>query len=107
MNELVATNGASDVKNSTVQKYAFKLYDNYPNPFNPSTTIRFELAKAGNLTLKVYDVLGKEVRTLVDDYKTAGSYDVMFTTNNLPSGIYFCKLTSGNQTDIKKMLLLK
>jgi hypothetical protein len=107
LNELVATNGASDVNNSTVKKYEFKLYNNYPNPFNPSTTIRFELAKAGNLTLKVYDVLGKEVRTLVDEYKTAGSYDVMFTTNNLPSGIYFCKLTSGNQTDVKKMLLLK
>jgi hypothetical protein len=106
LNELAAGT-YSAVESNTVKKYEFRLYNNYPNPFNPSTMIKFEMAKAGYVTLKVYDVLGKEVRTLVNEYKTAGAYDVMFTMNNLPSGIYFYKLTSGNQSEIKKMLLLK
>jgi hypothetical protein len=107
LNELVATNGLSDVQSSTMKNYEFRLYSNYPNPFNPSTTIKFEIAKAGHVTLKIYDVLGKEVRTLVDEIKTAGAYDVMFTMNNLPSGVYFYKMTSGTRTEVKKMVLMK
>ena len=89
----------------------FNLYQNYPNPFNPATVIRYQIPDAGNVTLKVYDVLGREVTTLVDEYKNAGSYEVEFSSifNNrqLTSGVYFYKLTTDGFTQTKKMLLLQ
>ena len=91
----------------------FKLEQNYPNPFNPSTIIKYSIPKSEHVTLKVYDELGKEVSTLVDDYKEAGNYVVQFniqqTTKNkrLSSGIYYYRLTAGGVTDIKKIMLLK
>ena len=85
----------------------FKLFQNYPNPFNPSTKISWQAPVSGHQTLKVYDVLGNEVATLVDEYKPAGIYNVQFTMNNLASGIYFYRLTAGSFVQTKKMILIK
>ena len=91
----------------------FSLEQNYPNPFNPTTTIRYSIPKLEYVTLKVYDELGKEVLTLVDENKEAGNYEVQFnslqTTINkqLASGIYFYWLTAGSFTRVNKMLLIK
>ena len=95
----------------------FELYQNYPNPFNPTTKIKFEipslnppLAKGGNggvVTLKVYDILGKEIETLVNEKKSPGIYEVTFNGSSLASGIYFYKLTAGEFRETKKLILLK
>ena len=85
----------------------FKLFQNYPNPFNPSTTIAYQIPKEGFVTLKVYDVLGREIMTLVNENKQVGKYYVEFIANQLPSGAYFYRLNYGEFTQIIKMLLLK
>jgi hypothetical protein len=84
----------------------FRL-SNYPNPFNPSTNVSFYLPKAGNVTLKIYDLLGREVATLVDDNLNAGSYSVEWNAANYSSGIYLYKLKSADFSETKKMLLVK
>jgi hypothetical protein len=87
----------------------FSLEQNYPNPFNPSTKISWQLPVSSNVTLKVYDVLGREVVTLVDEYRNTGSYNVEFTIENLElsSGIYFYQLKAGEFVETKKMILLR
>jgi photosystem II stability/assembly factor-like uncharacterized protein len=85
----------------------FSLSQNFPNPFNPSTTINFTLPVSGNVSLKVYDMVGREVATLVNSYTNAGSYSVSFDATRLSSGMYFYKLQSGEFTQVKKMMLLK
>jgi hypothetical protein len=85
----------------------FRLYQNYPNPFNPKTSINYDVPSGGKVVLKIYNVIGKEVATLVDEYKNAGSYKAEFNAGNLPSGVYFYKLISNNYVSIKKMMLLK
>jgi hypothetical protein len=85
----------------------YSLAQNYPNPFNPSTTITYSLAKAGNVTLKIYDLLGKEVAVLVNGYKTKGQYNIKFEVSNLPSGIYIYQLNSNGYSLSKKMVILK
>ncbi|MFZ1517898.1 MAG: M1 family aminopeptidase [Ignavibacteriaceae bacterium] len=87
--------------------YSFSLDQNYPNPFNPSTTIKFNLAKAGFATLKLYDVLGKEVASMLNSELEAGSHQVSFDASNLPSGTYFYTLNSGSFTETRKMMVLK
>lgn len=94
-----------------VPKY-FSLSQNYPNPFNPTTTIDYKLPKGENVTLKVYDILGREVATLVDAYQAPGSYRVQWNGRNnggarLASGIYLCSFLAGNYKSVKKMILLK
>ena len=84
-----------------------KLFANYPNPFNPSTAIKYQLSEASPVSLKVYDVMGREVRTLVNSFQDKGSYDVTFNANGLASGIYFYKLNANGQQLINKMLLMK
>jgi hypothetical protein len=93
------------VNNGIVKNYA--LLQNYPNPFNPTTTIKFSIPNAGATTLKVFDVLGREVRTLLNEQKNAGSYSVQFDMKNLSSGVYFYRLQSGNFVESKKMILMK
>jgi len=83
------------------------LMNAYPNPFNPDTRIRYSLNKDQHVSLKIYDVLGKEVITLVDDTKNAGYYEVSFDASGLPSGIYFYRMQSGEYVSVKKLLLLK
>ena len=85
----------------------FYLLQNFPNPFNPTTTINYSLKTTGEVTLKVYDMLGTEVASLVNERQEAGNYSVIFYAVNLPSGIYFYTLTSGNFTASKKLILLK
>ena len=88
---------------------SFELSQNYPNPFNPSTVINYQLPSPGYVTLKVYDLLGREVATLVNEYKNAGSYNSHFSILNseLSSGIYFYTIQSGNFAQTKKMILIK
>ena len=85
----------------------FSLKQNYPNPFNPSTVISYSIPNSGLVTLKVYDVLGKEVASLINEVKTSGSYEYQFNGSSLSSGVYFYRLESGNFSDTKKMFLLK
>ena len=85
----------------------YNLSQNYPNPFNPTTKISYSIPKAGHVSLKVFDILGKEVATLVNEQKQVGIYEVIFNGSNYPSGIYFYKIKSGSFTQIKKIILLK
>ena len=86
---------------------SFKLEQNYPNPFNPSTKIKYSIPQMSEVTLKIYDVLGNEIATLVNEEKPAGEYEVEFDGTELPSGIYFYQLTAGSSIETKKMVLLK
>ena len=87
---------------------AFSLYQNYPNPFNPSTSIKFDVLNNSNITLKVYDVMGREIATLIDNEAVSpGTKEVDFDASDLSSGIYFYTLTAGDFKDTKKMMLLK
>ena len=85
----------------------FALSQNYPNPFNPSTTIRYDILNSGIVTLKIYDILGREVKTLVNQYENGGTYDVNFDASNFSSGVYFYQLRAGSFISTKKMILLK
>ena len=85
----------------------FNLEQNYPNPFNPSTTIKYSIPKQSYVTLKLYDILGREVATLVNAEKPAGNYLVEFNAANLPSGVYFYRIQAGSFNQVRKMLLLK
>ena len=85
----------------------FILYQNYPNPFNPKTVIKYELLSRDFVTLKIYDVLGNEVATLVNEEKDAGEYKTSFDGLNLASGIYVYRLSVGNNHLSRKMILLK
>jgi len=85
----------------------FVLHQNYPNPFNPTTTIDYAIKSTGLVSLKVYDMLGTEIASLVNEVKEAGNYSVTFNAAELPSGIYFYTLTAGNFTATKKLILLK
>jgi len=92
---------------SQIQKQ-FSLNQNYPNPFNPTTKIRFSLPMAiQNVRLIIYDILGREVATLVNQTLQPGTYEVDWNETNYSSGVYFYKLTAGNFTDVKKMILMK
>ena len=85
----------------------YVLSQNYPNPFNPTTTIRFEIPKQSLVTLKVYDITGREVGYLINEVKNAGVYMVGFNGNNLASGTYFYRIQAGDFVEVKKMVLLK
>jgi len=85
----------------------YSLQQNYPNPFNPSTVIGYQLPVSSDVTLKVYDLLGREITTLVDEYKPAGNYEVEFNAANLPSGVYFYQLKAGSFVETKKMILIR
>jgi choice-of-anchor B domain-containing protein len=89
------------------QPIEFELMQNYPNPFNPSTNISFLIPEPGLVTLKVFNVIGEEVAELINEFKEAGNYDVNFSADNLTTGIYFAKLTAGNNIQTIKMNLLK
>ncbi|MBK7157093.1 MAG: T9SS type A sorting domain-containing protein [Ignavibacteria bacterium] len=85
----------------------YKLYQNYPNPFNPSTKIKYDIKIDGLVTLKVYNILGSEVASLVSEVKQAGRYEVEFNGSNLGSGVYYYRLQAGDFSETKRMLLLK
>jgi len=85
----------------------FSLFQNYPNPFNPSTKINYSISQTIIVTLKVYDLLGKEITTLLNEEKPIGNYEIEFDGSNLSSGIYFYKMKAGNFSDTKKFILLR
>jgi hypothetical protein len=84
-----------------------ELTQNYPNPFNPSTTIRFSVAQPAPTTLRIYDLLGREVAQLVNERKEPGNYEVRFDASGLASGMYISQFTSGTVTQTKKMILMR
>lgn len=92
---------------SSAPNFLFILEQNYPNPFNPTTKIKYQIPEAGFISLIVYDILGREVATLVNEEKPTGSYDIEFDGSGLSSGVYFYKLQTGNFSSIKKMILMR
>jgi CubicO group peptidase (beta-lactamase class C family) len=103
----MTVNLLTEVDEEIVIPSVFRLEQNYPNPFNPLTTINFSISSSEFVTLKVYDVLGNEVATLVNEGKTAGRYEIQFNAAELSSGVYLYKLQAGNFTETKKLILLK
>ncbi|MBL7127651.1 MAG: T9SS type A sorting domain-containing protein [Ignavibacteria bacterium] len=85
----------------------FSLFQNYPNPFNPTTTIRYDIKSKGYVELKVFDLLGREITTLVNESQTPGTYEVVFYASSLPSGVYFYRLKAGDFVETRKMVVLK
>jgi len=98
---------SDEVEIDIEQPSVFYLGQNYPNPFNPSTNIKYSIPADGLVTLKVYDLLGKEVTTLVNDYKQAGTFDLVFDGSNLASGVYYYQLITGELSATKKLMLTK
>lgn len=92
---------------SNTTAHSYSLSQNYPNPFNPSTTIHYSIVKSGNVSLTVYDCTGKEVNTLVNSHSSAGNYYINFDGSSLSSGVYYYKITTGDFSETKKMLLVK
>jgi endo-1,4-beta-xylanase len=97
--------GIKETASNIPSKY--ELDQNYPNPFNPSTNIRYSITKASKVTLKIYDILGREVQTLVNRVQAPGRYTITFNAQNLASGVYFYQINAGNFTATKKLMLLK
>jgi outer membrane protein assembly factor BamB len=97
----------SSVENNDIKILNYKLDQNYPNPFNSTTHIRYTIPKSGRVKLKVYDLLGNEVTTLLDRHQETGKYDIIFQPVELSSGIYFYQLKTDNFIDTKKLILLK
>ncbi len=107
LDDVEFSNATAFVENEAEVTLQYSLYQNYPNPFNPSTKISWQTPINGRQILKVYDILGREISTLVDDYKNAGKYEVEFNASSLPSGIYLYRLQAGNFSETKKMILLR
>lgn len=85
----------------------FSLLQNYPNPFNPTTNINYYLPEAAKVTLNIYDILGRHIKTLVSSEQSAGQHSAIFNANNLSSGIYFYRLTANSFIEVKQMLFMK
>jgi hypothetical protein len=103
---------ATDVENDGLIPEEFNVSQNYPNPFNPSTTIKYAIPQQSFVTIKVYDIVGREVKTLVNTERSPGIYSVQWDGNNnfgskVTSGIYLYRVVAGNFTQVKKMILLK
>jgi hypothetical protein len=86
---------------------ALQLLQNYPNPFNPTTTIRYEIPYASHVSLTVFDVLGRQIQTLVNTFEQAGRYEVTFNAHDLSSGTYYYRLEAGGSVETKTLLVLK
>ena len=87
--------------------FEFVLEQNFPNPFNPATTIRYSLPKTSKVQIKIFDVLGSEIGTLINEEKPAGTYELTWKAADLPSGVYFYQIKAGEFTGTKKMILLR
>jgi hypothetical protein len=110
-NHLVLNKANLDPITSVEEDYSiinfYELYQNYPNPFNPVTTIKYQIPKSGIVSLKVYNILGKEIKTLVNDEKTKGRYEIRFDASNLASGVYIYRIQVNDYVSVKKMILVK
>jgi subtilisin-like proprotein convertase family protein len=106
---IITPSTGTDVKNTLSQPTGYKLAQNYPNPFNPSTRISYSIPTGSIVKLSVFDILGREIAVLVNEFKSTGNYEVEFSTSgkSFPSGVYFYKLEAGNFTSVKKLVLLK
>ena len=98
---------AGENRNEPYLPKAFKLYENYPNPFNPETIIKYEIAEYSLINITLFDILGNKIETLLSEEKPAGVYTLEFNAANLPSGIYFYRISAGPFVKTKKMMLLK
>ena len=101
VSSLVSVSGNASVVNE------YKLYQNFPNPFNPLTKISFNLLKQSNVKLTIYDITGKEISSVIDEKLDGGMHDISFDAGYLSTGVYFYKIEAGDFKDIKKMILLK
>jgi hypothetical protein len=104
---LITYNNATEVYDEQLHPVDFSLSQNYPNPFNPSTKIKYSIGNNLNVQLKIFDVLGKEITTLVSSEQPAGTYEVDFDGKELTSGIYFYTIKAGNYVETKSMILMK
>ena len=102
-----ATNLSETDEGDSELPVEYSLSQNYPNPFNPGTNIKYDLPFGGLVTLKIYDILGKEVYTLINEYKDAGRYITGFNGSDMSSGIYYYTIRAGGFTQTKRMILLK
>lgn len=105
--EIVMTANPSDVEEDEDYPTKYLLENNYPNPFNPSTNIKYTIPHYNNVVIKIFDVLGKEIETLVNEEKAAGTYELTWYAEGLPSGVYFYQLRAGSFVETKKMVLLR
>jgi hypothetical protein len=103
------TGGATFIEEEEIEEIptSYVLSQNYPNPFNPSTKIKYSNPKRANVVIRVYDILGNEIETLVKEEKPAGTYEITWNAANLPSGVYFYQIKTGEFIQTKKMILLK
>ncbi len=95
------------VEEQSTVPVAYELEQNYPNPFNPATTIRYSVPRSGDVTVSIFDLVGRRVTTLFEGERTPGTYEVMWNATNEPSGVYFYKLQTGDFEETKSMLLVK
>ena len=95
------------IETENTQPTEYSLNQNYPNPFNPATTISYSIPQAGNVSLKIFNVLGQEVKSLVNEYQNAGIYKLTFDASALTSGAYFYSLSTDNFLQVKKMMLVR
>ncbi|MBK8550168.1 MAG: T9SS type A sorting domain-containing protein [Ignavibacteria bacterium] len=102
-----SSEGNGKISGDSEKKYEFNLFENQPNPFNPVTKIRYEIPEAGLVKLTVYDISGREIKTLVDEFKAAGIHESVFDGSNLASGVYFYKLHTAMNNTTKRMILIK
>jgi hypothetical protein len=100
-------NLASEQYLGTAPDMGVLLYNNYPNPFNPTTTINYQLTEKAQVVIKIYNIIGEEIVKLVNEYKDAGYHTIQFNANDLPSGMYLYRIQAGEFSDVKKMLLIK
>ena len=100
------TTGVTNIEPNS-QPTVYELYQNYPNPFNPTTKIKFDIPKSGFVSLKVYDITGREVSTLVNSELAAGRYEFEYNGGQFASGIYFFRINAGDFVKVQKMMLVK
>lgn len=105
--DLIRTRAVDTSAEDELLPNSFALDQNHPNPFNPTTVINYSIDQAGPVSLKVFNLLGQEVATLVDQFQPAGAYESTFDAGSLPSGTYLYRITAGNNTQVRKMMLLK
>jgi len=103
----ISGQGITEVKDNYKLPDKYFLKQNYPNPFNPSTIIEYKIPESNFVEIKIYDVLGKEILTLLNEYKSEGIYKVQFYTDDLPSGVYIYRMKAGNFSETKKMILMR
>jgi hypothetical protein len=103
----IANLNPSDVDDTDNKSLMFSLRQNYPNPFNPATKISFSVPHSDIVQIKVYDLLGREIKTLLNEFKLPGTYEIEFNASGLASGIYFYRIISGSYSAVKKMILLR